>query len=107
MDVLLFHRRYRADWTAIDPGAEHTYEELAVEAGIARQPRSCTDLPVQRHDLCNPRVPIIAEAVGPAGRFRIAIARRPPGSTSEVRKRPVCADRSRNSHDYAHVVGSD
>src|SRR4051812_8835708 len=49
MDVLFFHRRYGANWTAIDSGAAHTYEELAVEARIARQPRSRAYLPVQRH----------------------------------------------------------
>jgi len=48
-DILFFHCWHRANWTAIDPCAAHTYEELAVEARIARQPRSWTYLPVQCH----------------------------------------------------------
>src|SRR5215831_20874362 len=39
-DVLLFHCRHGTNRAAIDPGAAHTYEKLAVEAWISRQPGS-------------------------------------------------------------------
>ena len=112
--VFFFDCRYRANWTAIDPGAAHAYVELAVEAGIARQPCSGTYLPVQHHDFCTSCGLI---AITHSDAFHYSRGRRPEldvlgphrrastESTKEVRKRPTCVHLLRYSHDYAHVVG--
>jgi hypothetical protein len=54
--ILLFGGRRGAYRTAIHAAAPNADEKLAVEAGIARQPRSRTHLPIQIHVLHEPRV---------------------------------------------------
>src|SRR5262249_47004599 len=48
-DVALFCSARATDRPAVNAGAEHGDEELAVEARVARQPRSRADLPAQVH----------------------------------------------------------
>jgi hypothetical protein len=99
-DILFLRRWRRADWTAINPAAPHSNEELAVETRIARQSCSRTHPPIKIHSFSEPMVnhdryfatapTIIVDPAVRVGRFRTGLSSRRPPSCSNVRKRPAC-----------------
>ncbi len=81
-DIFLLAGACWTNRTAINSSGEHANEELAIEARIARQPRSGTHLPIQHHAIALKFVNsflIIVQAAMDSGRFRTHLEKKRQG----------------------------